>query len=572
MEIKGTYEMTNLEQRLAALTPEARRKLLLRAQQKKGKSAQIQKRPQTSDTNGLPLSFAQQRLWFLSKLDPQSGAYNMPAVIHFSGSLDSAALERSFNTIMQRHEILRTSFSEQDGEPRQNIASVTHFHIPVIDLRTLASVEEQVNLLAQQELQRPFDLTQGPLLRIYLLQIDTDEHILLFTMHHIVSDGWSIGVVMQELSIIYQAETQGKEPLLPVLPIQYADYVLWQRSVLQGEALERQLDYWRQQLANAPTVLDIPTDRPRSPRQTFIGTRKSLLLPTDLVQALTALSQREDATLFMTLLAAFQVLLMRYSGQQDMVIGTPIANRLRQELEGLIGMFVNTLALRTDLSGNPGFRQLLARVRDVTLEAYAHQDLPFEKLVDSLQIERSLSTPPLFQVMFVLQNTPQNVISLGHLHWHIVDQGATTAKFDLTVQNVETTDGLLTTIEYNTDLFDDTTIERMLAHWQMLLQSIVQNADQTIEALPLLPDAERKQLLVTGNKTAIAEPPARCLSQLVEQQVKQTPEAIALVFEEDQMTYEELNRRANQLAHHLRTLGVGPDVLVGICMERHWRF
>ncbi|HTI15983.1 MAG TPA: non-ribosomal peptide synthase/polyketide synthase [Dictyobacter sp.] len=517
----------------------------------------------------LPLSFAQERLWFLQQLEPLSAAYHLPAVLQLCGPLQIAALQQSLQALQQRHEILRTSFKVGEGRPIQVIVPSYPVSLPVIDLRGLDdSVRESIMLwLAQQETLALFDLATGPLLRVKILRLDGLTHIVLVTMHHIISDGWSMSVLIRELSALYHAEVAGETVALPALPIQYADYTLWQRAWLQDAVLETQLQYWRTQLAGAPALLELPTDRPRPAVQTFVGARQSRILPAALQQALNTFSQREGVTLFMTLLAAFQLLLMRYSGQEDIVVGSPIANRTRQDLEGLIGMFVNTLVLRTDLSGNPGFRELLERVREVMLGAYAHQDLPFEKLVDGLQIKRSLSYSPLFQVMFVLQNTPQEAITLDGLSWHPISIDNLNARFDLTVELQETADGLLTTVEYNTDLFDATTITRLLAHWQTLLQECVTRPTSAISALSLLPAAEQS-MLIDRQPVVMLDDCSYTLPELIEQQIERTPDAIALVYNDQFLTYRELNAHANQVAHLLRQHGIGPDQPVALYVER----
>jgi amino acid adenylation domain-containing protein len=518
----------------------------------------------------LLLSFAQARLWFLEQLEPGSSAYNIPAAVRLTGSLDVAALEQSLNEIFQRHEALRTTFAMVSGEPIQVIAPVKALTLPLVDLRQLpeAQQEAQVEHLATESAQQPFDLAMGPLLRATLLKLGEAEHVLLLTMHHIVSDGWSMGVLIRELAALYEAFSSGSPSPLPQLPIQYADFAHWQRQWLQGEVLAAQLSYWQQQLAGAQTVLELPTDRPRPAVQTFRGATQFLTLAEPLSQKLKTLSQRSGVTLFMTLLAAFQTLLYRYTGQEDICIGSPIANRNRSETEELIGFFVNTLVLRTDMSENPSFQELLGRVREVTLGAYAHQDLPFEQLVEALQPERNLSHQPLFQVMFVLQNAPMSALELPDLTLSSLEMESSTAKFDLTLSIEDTEQGLVGSLEYNTDLFDAATISRMLEHFQTLLEGIVANPDQRLSDLPLLTQLERQQLLVEWNDTQVDYPKHLCIHQLFEAQVERTPDAVAVVFEDQQLTYGELNRRANQVAHHLRSLDVGPDSLVGICVER----
>ncbi len=386
-------------------------------------------------------------------------------------------------------------------------------------------------------------------------------------MHHIVSDGWSMGILFQELAALYEAYAAGKPSSLPELPIQYADFAVWQRQWLQEEVLEAQFAYWKQQLGSHSPVLELPTDRPRPAVQTFRGARHSLVLPQSLSEGLKVLSRQEGVTLFMTLLAAFNTLLYRYTGQDDIIVGAPIANRNRSEIEGLIGFFTNTLVLRTDLSGNPTFRELLGRVRAVALGAYAHQDLPFEKLVEALHPERDLSHNPLFQVMFILQNAQAEVLTLSGLTVHPLEVDTGTAKFDLILSMIEGAEGLKGTFEYNTDLFDATTINRMVGHFETLLEGIIADSEQRLSDLPLLTEAERHQLLA-WNETTTDYPKDLCICQLFEAQVERTPEAIAVVFEDQQLTYRELNARANRLAHYLKKRGVGPEVLVGICVER----
>lgn len=527
----------------------------------------VQPVPRTED---LPLSFAQERLWFLNQLEGQSATYNIPMALRFSGAFNVTALEQSFAEMIRRHEALRTTFSVVDGSPVQVITSTQSVPLSVVDLQGLPEKEQsaKVQRLAAEEARRPFALEQGPLLRGTLLRLGAAEHVLLVTMHHIVSDGWSMGVFIRELSILYKAFLSDQHSPLPNLTIQYADFAYWQRQWLQGEVLEAQLAYWKEQLGGKLPVLELPTDRPRPPVQTFRGAIHSFVLPQTMIEALKTLSQEERATLFMTLLAAFKVLLYRYTGQTDIPVGIPVASRNRSEIEGLIGFFVNTLVLRTDLSGNPTFRELLRRVREVSLGAYDHQDMPFEKLVEVLQPERDLSHTPLFQVMFALQNAPMATLELPGLTWNPVEVESGTAKFDLTLFLTETGQGLTGKLEYNTDLFDAATMIRMAGHFQTLLAGIVADPEQRLLELPLLTEAERRQLLVEWNDTTTEYPQDQCIHQLFEAQVKRTPEAIAVVFEDQKLTYRELNHQANQLAHYLRALDVGPEVRVGVCMER----
>ncbi len=518
----------------------------------------------------LPLSFAQQRLWFIDQLEPGNSAYNIPAAIRLRGPLNLPALEQSLNEIVKRHESLRTTFAMVDGRPTQVIAPALMIKLPVVDLRKLAEAEREIEVrrLVTDAAERPFDLSQGPLVRVALLRLGDEEYVGLLTMHHIVSDGWSTGILIREMARLYVAYSSGQSLSLPELPIQYADFAHWQRQWLQGEVLETQLAYWKQQLAGAPSLLELSTDHPRPVLQTFRGAHQSVMLPRTLTEGLKALGRQEGVTQFMTFLAAFKVLLYRYTSQDDLIVGTPIANRNRLEIEGLIGCFVNALVMRTDLSGNPSFRDLLRRVREVCLGAYGHQDLPFDRLVEELRLKRDLSRNPLFQVMFVLQNASMRAVELPGLTLSPVEADSETAHFDLTLVVVDADQGLTASFVYNTDLFEAATIVRMLGHFQILLEAMVTDPEQRLSGLPLLTDAERQQLLVEWNDTKTDNPRDLCVHQLFEAQAQRTPDAIAVGFEHEQLTYEELNRRSNQLAHYLRTLNVGPEVLVGICIER----
>ena len=518
----------------------------------------------------LPLSYAQQRLWFLAQLEPDNPSYNIPQALRFKGTLDIQALEQAINAIVARHEPLRTIFKEIDGQPVQIISGAHEIKLGLIDLKELpeAQREAEVRGLGLTEAQRPFDLTRDHSLRAGLVRIDDQDHVLLLTVHHIASDGWSIGILFRELTALYKSFCSGQVSPLAELPIQYADYAVWQRERLQGEVLEQQLGYWREQLAGAPAVLELPTDRARPAVATYNGGHQWQRLAPELTAELKAAAQAEGATLYMVLLAAFQVLLSRYSGQEDIVVGSPIANRTRAEIEGLIGFFVNTLILRTDLSGNPTFRELLGRVREVSLEAYAHQDLPFEKLVEELNPERSLSHTPLFQVLFAVQNMPKSFLTLPGLELQDFRLNRKTSKFDLSLFISESSNSLTVAFEYNTDLFAESTIARMLRHFEVLLQGIVAAPDQRISELPLLTDSERHQLLVEWNDTQAEFPQEKCPHVLFEEQVERTPNSAAVVFDSQQLTYAELNSRANKLAHYLRKRGVGPDVIVGLFFER----
>ncbi len=513
-----------------------------------------------------PLSYAQQRLWFIHQLDRTSPAYNIPLAVRLTGRLDISALNATLTEIVRRHEALRTTFAVRDsvhgGQPQQIIHPPVQLELPATDLTSIADREQEAQRIAGEEARLPFDLEQGPLLRTRLLQLGEEEQVLLVTMHHIVSDGWSMGVLVREVAALYSAFSTGQPSPLEELPIQYADYAVWQREWLRGEVLERQLNYWREQLAGAPAVLELPSDHPRPAVQSFRGSFEPVTVRAELAARLKELSRREGVTLFMLLLGAWQLLLSRYTGAEDVVVGTPIANRQRGEVEGLIGYFVNALALRTDLSGDPTFRELMGRVREVALGAYLHQDVPFEKLVEELQPERSLSYNPLFQVVFALENTPDFNLQLPGLQISGVDAESETAKFDLRLSMSEIGQELMGTLRYSTDLFDRPYIQRMLGHFTTLLNSIAKNPDGRISELSL------ESYVASQSYVERTETPVECIHRLFEAQVERTPDAIALAFENEQMTYAELNRRANQLAHQLRKLGVGPEVLVGLSVER----
>ena len=562
-----------------ALTPELRAELSERKAQiiaflsDRSDPAREQKEPplQSVPRNGkLPLSFAQERLWFLDQYEPGKPFYNICQGLRLSGRLDIEALERSINEIIRRHEVLRTTFSMVADEPVQIIAQPVNRSLARVDLsdRPVNEREEEARRIVGEEARRPFDLARGPLLRTTLVRLAEDDHVLLLTMHHIVSDGWSMGVLNRELAVLYGAFCHLEPSPLSELPIQYADYAVWQREWLQGEVLDGQLTYWKKQLEGAPGVLDLPTDRPRPAVQSYLGARSSFELSKELTDQLKALSRKENTTLFMTLLAAFQALLYRYTGQQDIVVGSPIANRTRVEIEGLIGFFVNTLVLRTELSGNPSFRELLQRVRTTALEAYDHQDLPFEKLVEELNPERSLSHSPLFQVMFVLHNATAGPRSHSDLISNPVKLENDTTKFDLSVSLIERSDGIKGSCEYSTDLFNEATIVRLGEHFRMLLEGLSRNPDRSVSDLPMLTEAETDKLILEWNDTRREYATNKCIHELFEEQVKRTPEAVAVVFEGEELTYRELNQRANQVARYLIKLGARPETLVGICMER----
>ncbi|MDB5059708.1 MAG: Glutamate-semialdehyde aminotransferase [Chloroflexi bacterium] len=518
----------------------------------------------------VPLSFAQQRLRFLDQLIPGSALYNVSLAWRLLGPLDPTALSHALEELVRRHESLRTTFLQEVGQVVQQIAAPALVTLQRVDLRELDPDTRLAAALrlVHEDARLPFALEAGPLLRASLFQLSESDHIFLLTLHHIVTDGWSNDILGRELSALYTAEVTGQPSALPALPIQYADYAAWQPNLLAGGTRERLLDYWRARLADAPELLELPTDHPRPPVQSYRGGSYQFQLPRGLTEQLRLLSRHAGTTLFMTLLAGFEVLLYRYSGQTDSCIGTPVAGRSRAELEGVVGFFVNTLVLRADLTGNPSFSALLGQVRDHTLADFDHQDLPFEALVEVLNPPRSQAYHPLFQVMFVLQTSLGAAWALPNVTAEPVHVQAGTAKFDLTLELTETADGLAGVLEYATDLFDESRIERLAGHFTTLLGAIVTDPEQGIDSLPLLSADERQQLLVEWNATATSYPADRCLHQLFEDQAARTPDAVAVAFEDQWLSYRELDQRANQLARYLLTLGLGPEVLVAICLER----
>jgi amino acid adenylation domain-containing protein len=527
--------------------------------------------PQRRDTNKFPLSFAQERLWFMDQLEPNRPIYNLPDTHVFKGPLDFDALQRALTEIVRRHESLRTTFQTVDGDPVQVIAPPQPLALQVIDLSDLPPQERQAKAqqLADDDAQQPFELSRGPLFRVQLVRLAEEEHLLLITMHHIISDGWSIKILGRELAELYEAYRTGESLPLPELPIQYADFAVWQREWMRGELLEKQLEYWRKQLGGELQELELPMDHARPARQNFRGAAENIEYSAEILRRLKEIGRERNATFFMTLLAAFDVLMWRYSGQTDLLIGTPIANRNRRETEGLIGFFVNTLVLRTKVNGDGSFHELLDQVRETTLRASEHQDVPFEKLVEELQPERSLSRHPLFQVMFTLQDGGELKLSGLELTW--MDTANDIAKFDLSFYISETDTGLYAWFEYDTDLFERPTIARMLRHFGVLLEGITANPEARLSELPLLTEEEQEQLR-EWNQTTTDYGRDLSLQQIVETQVSQQPDAIAVVNGEEQITYRELNERANQLAHYLREHGVGLNVQVGVLLERSVNF
>ncbi|MED1960753.1 condensation domain-containing protein, partial [Brevibacillus formosus] len=525
-----------------------------------------------SRQRNLPLSFAQQRLWFFDQFMPESPMYNIPSALRLQGELDIVAWENSLQAIILRHESLRTTFHEIDGQSIQVIHPHLDWKMDILDLRDLSAEtkEKKIEQLAEAEAARAFSLGQGPLIRATMIQTDDQSYVFLINMHHIISDGWSMGIFYRELLANYEAFSKQETPELADLPIQYADFATWQREWLDGEILEQQVAYWKEKLSGAEPLLALPTDRSRPAVQSYKGAIYTKTFSADLLAKLKVLSQESNSTLFMTLLAAFQTLLYRYSGQEDIVVGSPVAGRNRQETENLIGFFVNTLALRTNVTGDVTFTELLARVRETALEAYAHQDLPFEKLVDELQLERSLSYSQLFQIMFVLQNFPLEEATTSGIQLTPLDseRHLTTSKFDLTLTMREQADGLVASFEYSTDLFDRSTIERMTGHLQNLLEAIIAQPEQSIEKLDLLRESERNKQVIELNNTASDYPRDKTVPQLFAETAAQYPNRIAVVAGEEQLTYAELEAKANQLANYLQKQGVEKGTFVGLCVER----
>jgi amino acid adenylation domain-containing protein len=516
-----------------------------------------------------PLSFAQERLWFMDQLLPDNSLFNLSTAVRLRLPLNGEAIERSLNEILRRHESLRTSFVVIDGHPAQVIAPSLHMSLPIVDLAKLPPTEREreADRLANEEAHTPFDLRRAPLLRVKVLRLEPADFVLLVTMHHIISDGWSMGIFWNELSAIWSAFAAGRPSPLPEPSIQYADFALWQREWLQGRVLAEQLAFWREKLRGAP-VLELPHDFPRPPVQTFSGATYDFTLSRETAAGLNAVCQSEGVTPFMVLLAAFQTLLHRYTGQEDIVVGSYIAGRNRAEVEGLIGFFLNSLVIRVDASGNPSFREMLARVRNVTVEAYAHQDVPFAKLVEELQPERDLSRNPFFQVMFQMLNVPTLSRFEKGEKPDLLETRRSAAVFDLSCMFAQSPDGLAGHLEYNTDLFRHETIVRLAGHYERLLGSAVSQLDQRLSELTILSGEERRQVVREWSTHRVEHPMRESLTELFEAQTRRRPQAPALILGPEKLTFGELNRRANQLAHRLKRLGVGRETLVGICLER----
>ncbi|MET0396029.1 MAG: amino acid adenylation domain-containing protein [Longimicrobiaceae bacterium] len=562
--------MSGVPDRLANLSQERRlllQRMLLERAGAAGSTQEI--RPRGTD-GPAPLSFAQQRLWFMDRLDPGSPAYNIPHALRLRGRLDRGALRRALTAVARRQESLRTVFPEVDGEPVQTVLPPAPVPLPVVDLSGLPDgardAEAGRRLYAESML--PMELARGPLFRATLLRLGDEEHGLLLTLHHIVSDGWSNGVLVHEVSALYEALTAGRPSPLPPLPVQYADFAVWQRESLSGERLEAQLGWWRERLAGAPPVLDLPTDRPRPPGLAAGADVRAFHLRPQTVRGLRALARDEGATLFMVLLAGWQLLLGRWSGQPDVSVGTSLAGRTRRELEPLIGFFVNTLVLRAEMGGRPTGRELLGRVREMVLGAFAHQEVPFEKLVEELAPERSLQHTPLFQVMFVLHNQERAEVRLGPVDAEPMGRGGEVAKFDLRLTAEEDGDYLGAQITFRTALWDGATVERMCEHLQNLLAALAAAPERPVAELPMLGAAERARVLEEWSATAPGHPAGACVHDLFAAQARRTPDAPALRFRGEALSYAELDRWSARLASHLRGLGVGPETRVGVCLER----
>ena len=566
----------DLSKRLAELPPEKRALLFqqLQKQKEKERPADSPGTPgmlrQSRAKESHPLSFAQQRLWFLNHFEPESPEYNIPQALRISGEMDPAVMQRALREVVRRHETLRTTFRSEEGTPAQVIAQVVDMEVPFLDVRDRVEKLEdawgEALRMAAADAKEPFDLTLGPLMRCRLYRTGETEHLLYYNVHHIAYDGWSQGIFARELAAIYDAFAGGQPSPLPELPIQYLDFALWQREWLQGAVLEEQLAYWRRQLASVPP-LEMPTDRPRPAVRTHNGAAVPFVLDRALSAGLKALAQGESSTMFIVLNAAFKALLHHWTTQEDIAVGTLIANRRRPEIEGLIGFFANTLVLRTDLSGDPTFRELLAREREVSLDAHAYQDVPFEKLVDELNPPRDMARTPLFQVMFILLNAPGKAMNLSGLKLAAVPIDSRTSKMEMTVYLTETENGLDGFIEYNSDLYDRATLQRLVGHFRTLLAAVAADSGLRLSELPLLSDDERRRELVEWNATRV-DLPHSTLHGLIEQRVAAAPDAPAVEMEGTVLTYRELNERANRLARHLRRLGVGPETLVGVSMER----
>ncbi len=516
-----------------------------------------------------PTSFAQQRLWFLDQLDPGTAAYNLPRAFRITGPLNVDVLTRAFQIVVQRHASLRTVFDSVEGEGRQIVLSEVEVKIPIVDLVGFpqSKRESEALRIAGEEGTKPFDLREGPLIRPILVRLDPETHFLVLVMHHIITDGWSIALLFREVTKCYEFITKNQTPELPELPLQYAEYAHWQREYMSGDVLATEIEYWKHKLAGAQTMLDLPTDHPRPPTTSWHGSNEEFTLDNDALTKMKALAQAESATLFMVTMAAFQALLWRYTNQESILVGTPTAGRGDVDIENMIGLFVNTLVFRADFSTNPTFRDLISQVRSFALEAYAHQDVPFEKLVEELIPQRSLDTHPLFQVMFTFQNIPKQVFEIPGLTIKEMPFEAGIAKFDLSAEVWENSE-FHCQFEYNTDLFERSTIRRMLGHFERLLTAVVENPSLGVAQIPLMSDPERQQVLVEWNRTAADYQKDLPLHKAFESQVNASPAATALLFAGRKWSYRQLNEEANRVAHLLIESGTAPGSRVGIFLER----
>jgi len=521
------------------------------------------------DPGPFPLSFAQRRIWFLQQFDPQGGAYNDPTALRISGPLDIPVLQKTLNEIVSRHQVLQMNFISEKGQPRQLAGPGRRVEVTVIPLQEPAEsdIPKQIQAFVNRAASRPFDLGTGLLVRADLLQVAEDDYALVVNIHHIVLDGWSKGIMLRELMALYRAFSQGQPSPLAALPVQYTDYVRWQRERLTGPFFDTQLQYWKKQLTGAPPLLELPADFPRPGLPSGRGSIEPFSISREKFRALNERARQADVTLFMLLVSAFNTLLFRYSGQEDMLIGTPLAGRDRVELENLIGLFVNTLVLRTDLSGQPAFKELLQRVRQTALQAYSHQDMPFEKLVEELNPQRNLSITPIFQVMFQLQNAPMPPAHISGLTITPIQIDTGFAQVDLSLTLWEQEDAMMGTFEYSTDLFQSGTIRRMIGHFQVLLDAILDNLEQPIVSFSLLTAAESRQILVDWNDTGADYPADSCIHRLFDGCARQHGQEVAVMTGEQRLTYEQLNRQANRLARFLEKSSIGPDSLVAICLD-----
>ncbi len=571
--------MSELSQKIASLSPEQRAlfdlKLKALKEQKKNTVKPEPPKIVRQVVNGpIPLSLDQERLWFINQYAPDNAAYNIHTATRLLGSLDIAVLEKSLHEVMQRHDVLRTSFIAEKGQPKQVIAPTLYLPISVFDLQHLSQDEQDAEAMryATEEAEQPFDLAQAPMLRVWLLKMSPTEHVLYFNQHHIITDWWSTQLLFQEIATFYEALLSGQRPALPE-PSQYADFVLWERERVEKQDMERSLAYWRKHLADGTFKLDLPIANRRPVEQTFVGRRQWVTIPPALVQDLKAFSRREKVTLFMTLTAAFKMLLFRYTGQTDITLGTPLANRSQVELESMLGFLITMLVLHTDLHGDLSFVELVHKIRQVILDAYAHQDVPFAKLLEIVQLERDWSRNPIFQFSFIFIDESGRTKAFKSLETDPLFYDPQVSRFDITLIAEDHGDEIISYIEYNNDLFDADSMDRFAAHFRTLMESMIAAPDKPIAQLPMLTEAEQQQVLFEWNDTRVDYPVDKCLHHLFEEQVQRTPDTIALVFDEQEAdpvttTYRELNERANQLAHYLIKQGVGPETLVGICAER----